>query len=149
MAHGNQTAAENAVVIQPGMVTVPTQAISNGPTLYRMVPRAGHDRLVAEPCEYQVQLAKTIDPELASEDERWQKSDEANHEYHAALGGNKVGGTPGFLQGDEFPGAEFKRLILQLDSTMVPFSVNFGDCGIGFAFLSNDGCTGKFLWQCA
>jgi hypothetical protein len=40
-------------------------------------------------------------------------------------------------------------LLLQLDSTKVPFFVNFGDAGIGYLFLSADGQTAKFLWQCA
>jgi len=31
----------------------------------------------------------------------------------------------------------------------VPFEVNFGDAGVGYAFLSEDGTTSKFLWQSA
>jgi hypothetical protein len=36
---------------------------------------------------------------------------------------------------------------LQLDSTGVPFEVNFGDGGVGYAFLAADGNVGKFAWQ--
>ena len=30
----------------------------------------------------------------------------------------------------------------------VPFSVNFGDAGVGYAFMNADGTEAKFLWQC-
>ncbi|MBY0240670.1 MAG: DUF1963 domain-containing protein, partial [Burkholderiaceae bacterium] len=65
-----------------------------------------------------------------------------------ALEGNKVGGAPIFLQGDEFPDEGAWRLLLQLDSVNVPFSVNFGDAGIAYAFIDPAGQTGKLLWQC-
>jgi uncharacterized protein YwqG len=61
-----------------------------------------------------------------------------------------VGGEPTWFQFEEFPTAtETWRLILQLDSAAVPFDVNFGDAGVGYAFLSSDQKRGKFLWQCA
>ena len=52
---------------------------------------------------------------------------------------NKIKGTPLFLQNTEFPGSGNWNLLMQLDSTAVPFFVNFGDAGIGYAFLSQDG----------
>jgi uncharacterized protein YwqG len=64
------------------------------------------------------------------------------------VGGNKVGGTPGFIQGDQFPDGGPWKLLLQLDSDDVPFYVNFGDAGVGYAYISEDGRKGKFLWQC-
>lgn len=140
---------ENAVVIQPGTVAVSTQAIVDGPSLYRMADRPGLDRLVPEPCEFRVDFVRSEDPDFISEDEIRKRSTDANDAYYKAITGNKVGGTPGFMQGDEFPGAEFRQLILQLDSTLVPFDVNFGDAGTGYVFLSNDGRAGKFIWQCA
>jgi hypothetical protein len=140
---------ENAVIIQPGECSVPTQNLDQGPTLYRMVPRAGHDRLVPEACEFAVRLTHSEDPDFLSEGDRWQLDEETSRQYLEAVDGNKIAGTPGFLQTDEFPGEDFRTLLLQLDSTRVPFSVNFGDCGIGYAFLSQDGRVGKFLWQCA
>jgi hypothetical protein len=39
------------------------------------------------------------------------------------------------------------RLLLQLDSCSVPFDVNFGDAGVGYAFLNEVGDQAKFLWQ--
>ena len=69
-------------------------------------------------------------------------------QYEERLKGNKLGGTPGFIQFPEFPKGGSWRLLLQLDSTTVPFFVNFGDGGVGYAFISEDGRRGKFLWQC-
>jgi uncharacterized protein YwqG len=140
---------ENAVVVQPGKVLVPTQPLTVGPTLYRMVSCRGRDRLVPEPCEFAVRLTLAEDPDFVGESERWEWDDEKQLNYCDVIGGNKIGGTPGFLQNDEFPGEDFRRLLLQLDSTLVPFSINFGDCGIGYAFLSGDELAGKFLWQCS
>jgi uncharacterized protein YwqG len=140
---------ENAVVVQPGKLFVPTQPLVEGPTLYRRVSRPGHDRLAREPCEFAVRLTFAEDPDFVRELERWEWDDEKQRNYCEVIGGNKIGGTPGFLQNDEFPGQDFRRLLLQLDSTLVPFSINFGDCGIGYVFLSTDGMSGKFLWQCS
>lgn len=138
---------ENALIIQPGEALVPVDALAEGPTLYRMVARPGRKLLVKEPCEFSVGLSLSEDPEFVAEEEHWQRDDEANHKYSDSLTGNKIGGTPGFLQGDEFPGEEFRQLLVQLDSTCVPFSINFGDAGIGYAFLATDGRSGKFLFQ--
>jgi hypothetical protein len=140
---------ENAVIIQPGEPIAPVQSIVDGPSLYRMVPRPGRDRLIAEPCEFAVRLVMSEDPDFLAERDRWKLDEESRRRYHEAVDGNKVGGTPGFMQGDEFPSDDYRKLLLQLDATRVPFFINFGDCGIGFAFLSNNGRSGKFLWQCA
>jgi uncharacterized protein YwqG len=68
--------------------------------------------------------------------------------YRAALGDNKLGGTPGFLQAEGLPFPEPWHPLLQLDSTQVPFWNNFGDVGIGYAFINGNGIDGRFLWQC-
>jgi hypothetical protein len=57
-----------------------------------------------------------------------------------------VGGTPVWLQADETP-AGF-TFVFQLDSTELPFSVNFGGDGIGYAFVDLATGEGRFLWQC-
>lgn len=61
---------------------------------------------------------------------------------------NKIGGTPVFLQVDEFPLGGTCRLLLQLDSCSLPFFINFGDAGVGYAFLNQAGDQANFLWQC-
>jgi hypothetical protein len=122
---------ENAVVLQPGRFAGPTVEQAEGPTLYRMVERPGAARLVPEPCEFAAALRLGEAPDDGPEDFA-----------------NQVGGTPRFLQGEEYPAGGPWRLLLQLDSPSVPFDINFGDAGVGYAFLSEDGTAGKFLWQC-
>ncbi len=144
---------ENAVIVQPGDVLTPVQNIADGPSLYRMVPQAHSQTLVPEPCEYAVRLTRCIDPEFIAcgsieQQLQWNAQEEnARREYYNLLTGNKIGGTPNFLQSDEFPGDDYHTLLLQLESS-APFFVNFGDFGIGYAFLSSDRRSGKFLWQC-
>jgi len=141
---------ENAVILQPGGATsLPVESLTEGPTLYRMVKKFLRKRLVPEPCEFAVRASTSDDPTYVPESQRAGWTEETWEEYASALQGNKIGGTPIFLQNDEFPGPGSWKLLLQLDSTSVPFFVNFGDAGIAYAFLSEDGRTGKFLWQCA
>ena len=139
---------ENAVIVQLGEPVVPVKNLREGPSLYRMVHHEGQQFLTPEACEFAVELTTEEDPDYVSEDKREDWPDERHQEYDDSLLGNKIGGTPGFIQGDEFPGGDFSMLILQLDSTEVPFFLNFGDCGVGYAFLSSNGRSGKFLWQC-
>ncbi|XRQ06422.1 hypothetical protein ACN3XK_59415 [Actinomadura welshii] len=53
--------------------------------------------------------------------------------------------APAWLQADETPGDGW-TLVVQLEHGM-PFSLNFGDAGTGYAFVSPDGKEGRFLWQ--
>jgi len=140
---------ENAVILQPGNTSVPVEPLAEGPTLYQMVKKMFKKRLVPDPCEFGILATVSEDPAFVTESERAEWSEEKWEEYANALDGNKIGGTPIFMQGDEFPGPGSWKLLLQLDSTRVPFFVNFGDAGIAYAFLSEDGTRGKFLWQCA
>lgn len=142
---------ENCVVVQPSAapLLVKTTDQATGPSLYEMCEVAGNDRLVPEACECAVSLALAEEPDFTPEAARGDWSDAAFEEYAEALDGNKIGGTPIFLQDDEFPEGDGWRLLLQLDSTCVPFYVNFGDAGIAYAFLNADGSAGRMLWQCA
>jgi uncharacterized protein YwqG len=138
---------ENAVVLQPGGSPVEASKLPTGPTLYRMVNKPLQERLVPEACEYAVRLSYGEDPPQVGEDVlgTWNESEMREHERQ--LEGNKLGGTPLFLQAPEFPGPGEWRLLLQLDSTKVPFYLNFGDSGVGYAFLSVDSREARFLWQ--
>ena len=70
-----------------------------------MVERPGFDRLVPEPCEFGVRLSWGEDPDFVSQEELWKWDEPAIQAYSSRLDrGNKLGGTPSFLQGDEFPG---------------------------------------------
>jgi len=139
---------ENAVILQPGGPAVLAAPLRKGPTLYRMVKKLFRSRLVAEPCEYAVTAVLSDDRDFAPEDERGEWSENEGEDYANVVGGNKIGGAPLFIQSDEFPTPGDWKLLLQLDSTLVPFAINFGDAGVGYAFLSADGRTAKFLWQC-
>jgi hypothetical protein len=65
----------------------------------------------------------------------------------AEASGNHVGGRPGWLQSDETP--EGFSFLFQLDATQLPFWVNFGDAGLGYAFVDLATGEGRFLWQSA
>lgn len=142
---------ENAVIIQPSDVPplVPISAVTLGPSLYEMVEVQGKDRLVAVEREYAVELTTAEEPHYQSEQIRSSWSDEQFETYALALDGNKIGGAPIFLQAEEFPDKSEWKLLLQLDSTRVPFSVNFGDAGIAYVFIDPAGKVGRMLWQCA
>lgn len=142
---------ENAVIIQPGGThagTV-TAALATGPSLFDMVEEAGAQSLVAQEREYAVQLSNATEPQYVNDNNRRDWSEDEFAKYAQALDGNKIGGSPVFLQADEFPAGDGWKLLLQLDSTQVPFSVNFGDAGIAYAFIDPTGTSGKLLWQCA
>ncbi|HKQ91983.1 MAG TPA: DUF1963 domain-containing protein [Blastocatellia bacterium] len=139
---------ENAIIIQPGNNRIKVLPIDMGPSLNRRVKKRGTARYLIEPCEYSVQLNLGEDPEYITEYEREDWDAITFKKYAKALNGNKIGGTPIFLQGDEFPKGGPWNLLLQLDSTKVPFLIDFGDSGNGYAFISKDGKKAKFLWQC-
>lgn len=70
-------------------------------------------------------------------------SNEPEHNY------TRIGGPPIWLQADGPPADGPWRLVAQLDSMALPFTVNFGDGGWGYVFV-NEGCSeGRFLWQCS
>lgn len=139
---------ENAVILQPGAAAVPVKKLIRGPALYRMIEKPGHVRLEPEPCEFAVQLMVEDDLPFLAQDERWRMLDAGAQAVTGKLDENKIGGTPVFMQGDEFPFAGNCRLLIQLDSCGVPFYINFGDAGVGYAFLNETGDQAKFLWQC-
>jgi len=76
----------------------------------------------------------------------------------------KLAGEPHFLQSENYPytsksrveiidGKELEveeewHLLLQIYEGILPYDVNFGDGGIGYGFIRNDGKVAKFLWQC-
>ena len=126
---------ENAVIIQPGgTLSIKTVNKSTGP---------GRE-------EYSVTLIPGEDQDFMPESEVFKLSDDEAEKHHELLHGNKIGGTPGFMQGDEIPEPEHEwSLLLQLDSCELPFEINFGDAGIAYAFINRNNSEGRFLWQCA
>lgn len=150
---------ENAVILQPdtGTQDISTRPLHAGPTLQQW----DVGEKVWSPVDVCVWQEPGEDPLFLRAETffQWgeakyprQQMKAAWTAYQKALAGNKIGGTPGFLQNDDFPDYEHDwRLLLQLDSALLPpalASINFGDAGIGYAFISADGTIGKFLWQC-
>lgn len=146
----NIDSGENGVIIQPNHrqnYAFETSNIAIGPTLFNMVKKQGHQYLQSESCEFNVQLTLANDPEFISEDEKYDLDEQQQEEYFNTLKGQKIGGTPLFIQSDAIPAGGHWRLLLQLDTMGLPFEINFGDMGVGYAFISEDGHDGKFLWQ--
>ena len=141
---------ENAVVIQPGAALegIATLPIAKGPSLCDMVDSEDGKSRVAVAREYAVTLDTAPEPDYVDEAGREAWTESAYQAYAQALDGNKIGGSPIFLQGDEFPDDGKWKLLMQLDSAQVPFDVNFGDMGIAYAFIDDTNRIGKLLWQC-
>ncbi|QNE77750.1 DUF1963 domain-containing protein [Streptomyces finlayi] len=63
----------------------------------------------------------------------------------------KLGGQPVWLEQPAWPlsrsSGEPMQFLGQLAVDRLPFWINFGDGGVGYAFLSPDGLEGRFLWQ--
>ena len=125
----------NAVIIQPSdaLLPVAVKGRPDGPGLFEFKPVPQGNVRQKQDCELAVVLHGEADLELEEGDEEVR---------------NKIGGVPNWLQGDETPTDGEWILLLQLNSARVPFEVDFGDAGVGYAFLSSDGKRGKFLWQC-
>jgi len=140
---------ENAVILQPGGTTdVVTQPTATGPTLQREVDTGGQKEL--QDVELGINAWEGEDPAFLTHAERYDLPDqERDHFYESCSRGNKIGGTPGFIQGDEFPDSHRKwQLLLQFDSADVPFQLDLGDSGVGYLFIDPDATEGRFLWQC-
>ncbi len=137
---------ENAVIIQPGRpARVQTNAASIGPTIYEYIEVPGDEFLHPRPCEFLVDVFKRSDPDFEDEAHRTGMDEATFERYSREVEGNKFGGTPAFLQEDAMPSSG--HLLMQLDSSKLPFYLNFGDCGVGYVFISPDGSAGKFLFQ--
>jgi len=64
------------------------------------------------------------------------------------LEGVRIGGEPSYLSSQPQPdiGSDW-RFLIQVDSYGLPFKINFGEAGVGYAFINTAGDSGKFLWQ--
>lgn len=140
---------ENALIIQPnGTPAVEVRDLATGPTARKFEEVQGTSKLQPREVIYAVHTAPGVDPDFIDEEASEEMTDDAWSLHAAALAGNKIGGTPGFLQFDEFPDEETDwTLLLQLDETETPFYLNFGGSGCGYAFVNPGASVGKFLWQ--
>jgi uncharacterized protein YwqG len=164
-AHGymaetwEQEGGENAVILQPGGIwNGPTAPLREGPSLYRRTwtgvgfdpeTGAGWERT---PCEFAVELHLGADPEAGAWDHVDPDDTPTWDAYMAALFEDKLGGTPvPTVNKPKFPDPQSWRLLLQLNTKENeagdPFFLNFADDGVGYAFISQDGRQGTFLWS--
>lgn len=143
-------AGENAVIIQPeGKTDIACADVRRGPCIKKRMQIDGEGPYADVESEFAVKLTNGEDADFIPLEDLADKSDDDAEEHLRTLVGNKVGGTPAFLQGDAFPeGDDGWTLLLQLHSAQVPFDINFGDVGVGYAFINKDATRGKFLWQC-
>jgi uncharacterized protein YwqG len=139
---------ENALILQPGGTwDGPTLPLREGPSLYRRTwTGSGWEHT---PCEFAVELHPGDDPELGAWDHIDSGDEDAWDAYMDALFEDKVGGTPVPTPNEPtFPDPERWRLLLQVNTKDDdPFFLNFASDGVGYAFLSEDGRQGKFLWS--
>lgn len=150
---------ENALILHPGGTREgSTLPLREGPSLYRRTwtglsidphTGAGWERT---PCECAVELQPGDDPEAGTWDEVDPNDTLAWTAYVAALFEDKIGGTPVPTPNEPpFPDPDQWRLLLQLNTKGEgdedPFFLNFAWDGVGYAFLSQDGRQGKFLWR--
>jgi hypothetical protein len=136
---------ENAVILQPGVWHGPAISSATGPTLYHAAQRPDG---IAEQVlvEYALHLEPGEDPNVLDENEF--RARDAWGAYCDHLEESKIGGAPAFLQNPEYMGLGSWRLLAQLTWDLFDYNINFGDAGIGYAFIDEDGATAKFLWQC-
>ncbi len=135
-------AGENALIVQPGATPdwVSCEPLISGPT--------------ARPIELSVGLEPRLDPPVASISELGQLSEDDDRIWHEQVDYDKVGGTPNFFQGLEFPDFEGKS-VGRDRTTAIPIfmirsadaaALSLGDAGRGVGFLSPDQRSGAYLW---
>lgn len=144
----NPDGGENAVIILPRRELTNAVTVGDAPRLFRMRKRLWSKTLLPEAVVFATELSESRDPEFVPEEGLVLMSGEERESYLAAIQGNKLGGSPYFIQADELPIPAPWHLLLQLDSATVPFWINFGDAGVGHLFIDGSGRQGKFLWQC-
>lgn len=141
---------QNAVVIQPGNNDFPKVTDATGPVCEVSEEFEGEDLNPDGLAEFKLIMNVEDEPDYMDEDslmELAESDDEKYDQYCEVMSIDKVGGSPLFIQGYEFPIEGDSKLICQLDESSIPILVNFG-CGVAYVFMNSDGTFGKLLWQC-
>lgn len=134
---------ETAVVVQHGEV-VRASAVPYPNTLCRWDESGGRRHEV--PQEYAVDETAVEEADPIDEAELDALPDAERDRIVNSWNGNKIGGSPCWVQYAEFPFTP-SRLLLQLVCSTYPFNLNHGG-GIGYVFLDQTGREGNWLWQC-
>lgn len=130
---------ENAVIIQPGdNQSIKTKRIEKGPSLF---DNSGI------PYEAYVRLKYAEDPDFIDASRFRGLSDYEKRNYSSIVNGNKIGGTPYFFQGDEWPEGTKIPLLMQLNPNFLPFYLNLGASPTAFAFIEQNLASGMLLIQ--
>ena len=119
---------ENAVIIQPLEKTYNKKTILNGPVIFDK----DNNRL-----EYVPILQEGYDPTFISSEEFTKLNRKQQDKYFFEIDTNKIGGTPNFFRGDEWPEGEW-LLLLQLKCNSLPFILSFGGMAVLYVFISRD-----------
>lgn len=130
---------ENAVIIRLiEDINLEDENYTKGPTIFDENN---------EGFEYIPILEEGSDPEFITSDE-YRKFDDAKRDrYFDAIDTDKIGGTPLFFRGDEWPEGKWK-LLLQLHCNFLPFVLNLGGMPILYVFVSDDYKDAGLLVQC-
>lgn len=137
---------ETAVIVQQARAGV-VLADSSGvypQTLQRWSEDEGPRRQI--PCEYAVDEVPMEERAHVPQDELFESGETVFNETNEGWRGNKIGGSPYWIQAEEFPYDDW-RLLLQLHDGDYPFSLNLGT-GVGYVFLDGACAEGQLLWQC-
>ncbi len=134
----------NAVVAQPGAAPqTPTRESTAGPQLFLPIERADRytQPTTAHPYERFIDLQPGADPPV------WQWPDLGKDEYLETRPDDwrKLGGTPLFLQGEDWPPGDGWEFAFQFTAGWAGHE--FGDVAECYGFVNTDG-RGAFLWQC-
>lgn len=150
-------AGENAVVIQPEGQFYDTFEMHDnpiGPSISEFESTSEINTASESGTEkqtgYTITTENAFEPIFKKQTQREAMDYTKRNAYDDLLGGNKLGGRPGFIQGDEFPNTNQKwYLALQLDSDSVPFHLSLGDSGRLFVYINKNGRRGYMNWQCS
>jgi len=129
---------ENAVILQPGNPNISVVAQETGDTIECNNKKNS--------CEFIVDLVVEDDSPFIPRHVYLKMDKKSLKIYDETIRGNKIGGTPYFLQDDEFPQHGAWQLLLQLHNEPLPFDVNIG-LGVGYVFINSQGTEAKFFWQ--
>lgn len=127
---------ENSIVLQPIGSRIDDTIVNNKPSIYTMVKRMVSKNLQKVSYESSIKLVPVYsNNELA---------------YGSGQLKNKFRGKPDLLQYEEYPynTPNDWELLFQIDSTNIPFYLNFGGTGVGYGFINTKIEEAKFLWQC-
>jgi hypothetical protein len=137
---------ENAVILQPaGVPDVDTVPEATGPTIMTTVSDAA-GTLREKQVTYVARLDRVTDPALVLHEQLDTLSDDESTAYLQAVEFDKIGGTPAFIQDEEFPMCG-RASTLAAQVSLVPSDWNLGDGGVGYVFMDRSGVNGRYLAQ--